>query len=176
MLGALLMQTLFLLMPTLLLNKGEAEDSDYEEEANISMKKIECVIHIRKLLDVNGDKVPLTIQLLGFDNQHYLGVKVVTYNPQLTKELGFFFSVDQEYWALSDEQKANIPKKRTTKTEILNDHYHLPELLRKNGFQYIVNHLQLKKNEKLVKWRGPYGDTSIDVFESYFTRSSQQHN
>ena len=155
------------------LNKGDAEDSDYEEEVNISMKRVDCVVHMRKLLDVNNQKVPLTIQLLGFDNQHYLGIKVVTYNPQLIRELGFFFTVDQEFWALSEEQKASIPKKRTTKTEVLNDYYHLPELLRKNGFQYIVNHLQLRKSDKFVKWRGPYGDTSVDVFESYFTRSSQ---
>lgn len=69
MLGALLLQTLFLHMPTMELNKGDAEDSDYEEEVNISMRKIECVVHMRKLLDVNGDKVPLTISLLGFDNR-----------------------------------------------------------------------------------------------------------
>ena len=61
MLGGMLLHTLFLHMPTMELNKGDAEDSDYEEEVNISMRKIECVVHMRKLLDVNGDKVPLTI-------------------------------------------------------------------------------------------------------------------
>jgi hypothetical protein len=69
MLAALLLQTLFLHMPTMELNKGDAEDSDYEEEVNIGMRKLECVVHMRKLLDVNGDKVPLTISLLGFDNR-----------------------------------------------------------------------------------------------------------
>jgi hypothetical protein len=61
MLAALLLQTLFLHMPTMELNKGDAEDSDYEEEANINMLKVECVVHIRKLLDINGEKIPLTI-------------------------------------------------------------------------------------------------------------------
>lgn len=61
MLGAKLMQTLYLLMPTMQLSKGDAEDSDYEEEVNISMKRIDCVVHLRKLLDVNSQKVPLTI-------------------------------------------------------------------------------------------------------------------
>jgi hypothetical protein len=56
---------------------------------------------------------------------------VVAYNPHLIKELGFFFTVNQEYWALSEEQKGNIPKKRTMKTEVLHDFYHLPDALRK---------------------------------------------
>ena len=156
------------------LNKGDAEDSDYEEEVNINMKKIECVVHMRKLLDIQGDKIPLTIQLLGYDNTNYLGIKVVTYNPLLIKELGFFFTVNQEYWALTEDQKANIPKKRTTKTDMLLDFYHLPEVLRKQGFNYIMNKLILKKNERIVRWRGPYGETYFDVFESYQTRSSNQ--
>lgn len=81
MIAALLMQALFLHMPTMELNKGDAEDSDYEEEVNVSLRKIEVVVHMRKLLDVNGEKVPLTISLLGFDNRQYLGIKVVAYNP-----------------------------------------------------------------------------------------------
>jgi len=36
MLAALQLQTLFLHMPTMELNKGDAEDSDYEEEVNIN--------------------------------------------------------------------------------------------------------------------------------------------
>lgn len=81
MLAALLLQTLFLHMPTMDLNKGDAEDSDYEEEVNINRRKIESVVHLRKLLDVDGEKIPLTIQLLGYDNTAYLGIKVVAYNP-----------------------------------------------------------------------------------------------
>jgi hypothetical protein len=90
-------------MPTMEINKGDAEDSDYEEEVNINMRKIECVVHMRKLLDINGEKVPLTISLLGYDNKSYLGIKVVAYNPQQIKELGFFFTVNQAYWELSQE-------------------------------------------------------------------------
>ena len=36
MLASLYLQTLFLHMPTMELNKGDAEDSDFEEEVNIS--------------------------------------------------------------------------------------------------------------------------------------------
>jgi hypothetical protein len=81
MLSSLLLQLLYLHMPTMELNKGDAEDSDYEEEVNINMRKIESVVHIRKLLDVYGEKIPLTIQLLGYDNSSYLGIKVTAYNP-----------------------------------------------------------------------------------------------
>lgn len=56
---------------------------------------------------------------------------MVAYNPHLIKEIGFFFTVNQGYWELSQEQKENVPKKRTTKTEVLHDYYHLPEVLRK---------------------------------------------
>ena len=52
MLAAMLLQAMFLHMPTMDLNKGDAEDSDYEEEVNINMRKIESVVHVRKLLDV----------------------------------------------------------------------------------------------------------------------------
>ena len=45
-------------------------------------------------------------------------------------------------------------------------------MLRKQGFSYIMNNVALKKNERTVKWKGPFGETCIDVFESYFTRGS----
>ena len=171
MLAGLLLQTMFLHMPTMELCKGDAEDSDYEEDVSIAMKKVESVVHIRKLLDVHGDKIPLTIQLLGYDSRWYLGIKVVMYNPHLIKEAGFFFTVNQDHWALTEEQKAAVPKKRTTKADALQE-YQLPELLRKQGFSYIMNNMVLKKNERLVKWKGPFGETSIDVFESYISRSN----
>jgi hypothetical protein len=36
MMASVLLQITFLHMPTMELNKGDAEDSDYEEEVNIS--------------------------------------------------------------------------------------------------------------------------------------------
>ena len=136
------------------------------------MRKIECVVHIRKLLDLHGEKIPLTIQLMGVDNTAYLGIKVVAYNLLQIKEQGFFFTVNQAYWEKTDDQKGAIPKKRTMKTEILHEIYHLPEMLRKQGFSFIMNNLSLKKNERLVKWKGPYGETCVDVFECYMTRGA----
>eukprot|EP00347_Sterkiella_histriomuscorum_P005987 403354508 len=175
MMAAYFLQTCFLHMPTMELNKGDLEDSDFEEEVNIAKKKIECIMHIRKLLDINGEKMPLTIQLMGYDNNCYLGIKVTAYNPTLIKETGVFLTVNQKYWELTDEQKHNLPKKQTMKTEILLDHYHIPDLLKRNGFLIIFNNLIIKKNEKTVKWKGPYGEAHVDVFESYFTRGSTSH-
>lgn len=58
------------------------------------------------------------------------------------------------------------------KTEVLYDYYHLPAVLKKSGFTFIMSSLMLKKNEGVIKWKGPYGETSVDVFESYFSRNS----
>ena len=81
-------------MPTIEINKGDLEDSDYEEEVSISQRKIEPVTHKRKVLDILGEKVPLTIQLLGYE-ESYLGIKVSIFNTQTIKDIGFFFTVDQ---------------------------------------------------------------------------------
>lgn len=59
--SAYLLDTMFLHMPTMEYNKGDAEDSDYEENVTVSQKKIDCVAHTRRLLDYDGVKIPLTI-------------------------------------------------------------------------------------------------------------------
>jgi hypothetical protein len=56
------------------------------------------------------------------------------------------------------------------KTEVLVDYYHLPEILKKSGFNYIFNSLVLKKTERLVRWKSPYGETTVDVLESYLKK------
>jgi hypothetical protein len=67
MFSAYLLNSLFLHMPTMEINKGDDEDSDNEEEVNISQRKIECIAFFRKLVDMQGEKLPLTISLLGHD-------------------------------------------------------------------------------------------------------------
>lgn len=55
------------------------------------------------------------------------------------------------------------------KTEVLNDYYHTPEVMKKHAFAFIMNNLSLKKkSERILRWKGPYGETNIDVFEGYF--------
>lgn len=109
---------------------------------------------------------------MGYDNTSYLGIKVSAYNPSIIKDIGFFFTVHQKAWELSDEDRAKIPKKRTMKTEVLQDFYYLPEALKKHGFNYIFNNIVLKKSDRVVKWKGPYGETNVDVFESYFSKNN----
>ena len=53
--------------------------------------------------------------------------------------MGFFFTICQKYWEMTDQEKALVPKKKHTKAEALYDHYHLPEQLKKGGFSYIFN-------------------------------------
>eukprot|EP00349_Pseudokeronopsis_sp_Brazil_P011001 CAMPEP_0202978254 /NCGR_PEP_ID=MMETSP1396-20130829/84742_1 /ASSEMBLY_ACC=CAM_ASM_000872 /TAXON_ID= /ORGANISM="Pseudokeronopsis sp., Strain Brazil" /LENGTH=84 /DNA_ID=CAMNT_0049717171 /DNA_START=2842 /DNA_END=3096 /DNA_ORIENTATION=- len=84
---------MFLHMPTMEINRGDQEDSDYEEEINITQKKIEPVESFRKIIEMQGEKVILTIYLLGYEKT-FLGIKVAIYNSALIKDLGFFFTVD----------------------------------------------------------------------------------
>ena len=77
---------------------------------------------------------------------------------------------------MSEEEKAAVPRKKSLKPEILMDYYRIPDLLKKSGFLYLFNNLVIKKAEKQVRWKGPYGETNIEVFETYFTRTSQHIN
>ena len=49
---------------------------------------------MRKLLDIHGEKIPVTIQLMGYDNSKYLGIKISAYNSTLIREAGIFFTVN----------------------------------------------------------------------------------
>ena len=109
---------------------------------------------------------------MGFNSDTYLGIKMTAFNPATLMDQGVFFTVNQSYWELSEEQKASLPKRRGTKPEPLNDHYHIPELLKRQGFAYLFKKAQARKQDKSLKWLGLYGRTSVDVFESYFTRNS----
>jgi hypothetical protein len=46
------LQTLKLFMPTMAINKGDDEDSDYEEEVRIKQKNINCVVYARRLIKI----------------------------------------------------------------------------------------------------------------------------
>mmetsp|Transcript_9981 Transcript_9981/g.9917 ORF Transcript_9981/g.9917 Transcript_9981/m.9917 type:complete len:177 (+) Transcript_9981:452-982(+) len=166
MFSAMLLNSLFLHMPTMEMNRGEQEDSDYEEEINIAQKKIEPVEQIRKIIEMQGEKVILTIYLLGYD-QTFLGIKVSIYNSALIKDLGFFLTVDQPYWEAEEHERVRVSKRRA---EYLRDNYFLDEFLRKHGFEGILGKLIMNQQEKSIQWKGPYGKAFVDVFESYFTR------
>jgi len=170
MFSHLMINMLFLNMPTIELSKGDFEDSDNEEEVLISWRKLDCVTHKRKIIEAEGFKVPFTIQLLGYNSQNYLGIKASCFNPVTLSETGVFFIVDQKRWELTDEEKAQVPKKRSTKQEVLFDYYHLPAVLQQVGFQRIFDECFLKSKEMAVTWQGPFGEMRVDTFDAYFDR------
>jgi hypothetical protein len=45
------------------------------------------------VIDILGEKVPLTISLLGYENT-IMGIKVSAYNSSVIKDVGFFFTID----------------------------------------------------------------------------------
>jgi hypothetical protein len=87
--------------------------------------------------------LPVTISLLGFEDQ-YMGIKVVIYKPNEIKENGMFLLVDQSLWELTEDEKAELPKKRKTKRDKLEEHFHLPGYLNKTGFTLLFNSLKMK--------------------------------
>lgn len=50
----LYLRTLFLHMPTIELNKGEDEDSDFEEKAIIRNKPIDTIAYLRRIIEVKN--------------------------------------------------------------------------------------------------------------------------
>ena len=60
-------------MPTMSMNKGDDEDSEYEEEIYILQKDVLSVANNRRVLK---NKNVVTIDLLGVDDSEFLGIKV----------------------------------------------------------------------------------------------------
>lgn len=77
------LNTLKLFMPTMQWNKGEDEDSDYEEEVYIKQKNIHCITYYRRVVRLqksipnNAEHVMITLQLFGVQDEDYLGIKVI---------------------------------------------------------------------------------------------------
>lgn len=45
-----------------------------------------------------GERVLVTLQLLGISNEFFLGVKIAAYAQSTLRECGVFLMVDQESW------------------------------------------------------------------------------
>jgi len=95
---------------------------------------------------------------------------VVAFNTESVKELGFFLVLDQKKWELTEEEKHNRPKRRITKQEFLKDYFHLPTIMKKNGFKFILDKLQVEKNPMELVWKTNLGKTKIDLFDAYYDR------
>ena len=111
----LYLRTLFLHLPTMDLNRGDDEDSDFEEKAIIRTKPITTIAYLRRVIEVKNQKVPATIQLLGCDSRFYLGVKVTLFDPATVSESGFFLTVKQKSWERTESEKSLMRKKQRVK-------------------------------------------------------------
>jgi len=98
---------LSLFMPTMKYNRGDEEDSDYEEEVSITRTKWDCLASARRIMRLsnsngeNSEPRLVTIQLMGVDDKYFLGIKITLFNQKQLKEEGYFFFVNQKRWALS---------------------------------------------------------------------------
>lgn len=59
----------------------------------IKADQIETVCYSRYIVSVGNEKVPFTINLMGFKDQ-YFGIKATSFNKQELKENGVFFKIN----------------------------------------------------------------------------------
>jgi hypothetical protein len=88
MFGAKFLSTFKLFMPTMDMNRGDDENSDYEEEIFIQQKEISIVASARRVLSfqvavdnkstVQESRV-VTTELLGLDGHEFLGIRVTQF-------------------------------------------------------------------------------------------------
>ena len=119
MISSFLMQIAQLKMPTMDINRGDQEDSENEEQVLIDLAPIDTAAYRRALVDINGEKVPVTMELIGHSGKYYLGVKVTLFNQKELRDTGFFLLVDHKIWELTPEEKSSFRKKVKTNVDIL---------------------------------------------------------
>lgn len=127
------MRTLHLFMPTMELNRGDDEDSDYEEEVRIAQKEIICILNSRRVvqntdLEINmSPPSPMTIQLLCIEDSEFLGIKVTQFDMMKLQEQGYFIFINDKVWQISDLEIEQFGLKklqnRRSKKERLINHY-----------------------------------------------------
>ena len=95
-------------------------------------------------------------------------MKVSVYNSDIIKDVGFFLTVNQKYWEVSEEAKKNQSKK---KVDNFKENYVIVDYLKNTGFMEILKHIHILQKDKVISWVGPYGETRVEVFESSFKRN-----
>ena len=68
---------------------NKPKDPNHLEEAKFNFS---IVCHQRHIVDIEGVKMPMSISLIG-NNEQYFGIKAVIYNRLKRKEDGVFFRV-----------------------------------------------------------------------------------
>jgi hypothetical protein len=75
-------------------------------EAMIKLPDLKCYYHYRKIVKVCGQRVPLTLQLVGLQNKKYIGVKITVYDNETHNEHGVILKViDAEPWKTAQNCK-----------------------------------------------------------------------
>ena len=151
---SLYLSTLYLYLPNIKINREEREDSDDDDKVFIRQHPIDCFSFVRKIIQINGIRVPVTLQLIGVPNRFFLGIKLVVFNTDTTSESGVFLCIDQKNWLLHDGQKYVGDRRRNTlqqnvkKTKLSKDslveNYSLPKFIQQNGMELILNKLEIK--------------------------------
>lgn len=92
MFASMLLDTMFLEMPTINMGRNKNDDSDTEEEIHIKLRDFNIVCHQRHVVDIEGVAMPITMSLIG-NHEKYFGIKAVVYNRMKRKEDGIFLRV-----------------------------------------------------------------------------------
>jgi hypothetical protein len=161
MFASLLLDSMKLEMPTMSMKRSINDDPDALEEIHIKLASIDSICHVRHIVELENQTVPLTISLIGNDKT-YFGIKATTYNRELRLEKGVFLRVDPEEWRHDENYISNLPKHK--KKDPLRNFYTLPAELEERGFEYIFRNLKFNL-DKVPLVENPFGDvTNIDVF------------
>ena len=140
---SLYLSTLYLYLPNIKINREEREDSDDDDKVFIRQHPIDCFSFVRKIIQINGIRVPVTLQLIGVPNRFFLGIKLVVFNTDTTSESGVFLCIDQKNWLLHDSQKQYVKKTKLSKDSLV-ENYSLPKFIQQNGMELILNKLEIK--------------------------------
>ena len=106
MFGSKYLDALQLDMPTMKLNKGDDEDSDFEETILIGEREIAILAHARQMIKFtkNQPSMLVTIELIALAKTEFFGLRVVQFNQANLQEDGFFIFIDTEVWKMSEKQ------------------------------------------------------------------------
>lgn len=89
---------------------------------------------------MNKKRVPATVQLIGCQGETYLGVKVSFFDELNLQEKGVFLTVNQSHW-LKESTQIKKKKNGKVKYDSLAKDYYLPQFIRENAMQNILNNV-----------------------------------
>ncbi len=90
----------------------------------------------------------MTLSLVGIKGEPK-GIRATIYNLDDASELGAFFYINPQAWAVPENQKKKEKQKRMA-TLTLIEHYHLDYILRKCGWEILKDSLVLDKRPNRI--------------------------